>query len=516
MVRRRYETARYNESLMQIEQDRAGASWGPQGAGSTVDVEQRVLVIDLDGTLVNTDILVETFLRCVRSQPAGLLPALGYLVRGRKASLKSHLADRVTIDAASLPYNESVLDEIRSARAAGRKVALATASNERIAHAVAEHLGVFHEVLASDDSMNLSARRKRDVLVERYGEGGFDYVGNSRDDLVIFAAAHQAIVVNASRKVERRARAGSSVKKVIPPNTGGPRTWLKALRIHQWAKNALVLLPLAASHQFTNLGDVRSATLAFVAFGLCASSVYVLNDLLDLEEDRRHPRKRARPFASGRLSLLRGAATVPLLLTASFALAGLLLPPLFVAVLATYYAITVAYSIALKRFTMIDVIVLAGLYTIRIIAGAAAIEVKLTFWLLAFSMFLFLSLALSKRYAELKTVLDRMTSSRAPTSAAGRGYGVDDMHLVESLGVASGLMSVLVLTLYIQDPQTLGLYERPQAIWLACPVLLYWIGRVWTYAHRGHLDDDPMIFAIKDRVSLLVGVLFAFAFWSAS
>jgi len=277
-------------------------------------------------------------------------------------------------------------------------------------------------------------------------------------------------------------------------------------------KNALIFVPLLAAHQLTNPTQLWLGALAFLFFGLCASSVYLVNDLLDLEDDRHHASKRRRPFASGRLTVKWGLMAFPLLLFAAFAGALLLMPGQFVIALGVYYALTLSYSMVLKRYIALDVITLAMLYTIRVIAGGAAFGLPLTFWLLAFSMFMFLSLALCKRYAELREALQNGRTGKA----RGRGYDPNDLEMISSLGAASGYQAVLVLALYVRDQSTVALYGQPQIIWLACPVLLFWITRVWMLTHRGQMHDDPVVFAVSDRVSLIAGALFCIAFFAAA
>jgi 4-hydroxybenzoate polyprenyltransferase len=277
-------------------------------------------------------------------------------------------------------------------------------------------------------------------------------------------------------------------------------------------KNALIFVPLLAAHQLNQPLQVLNGLLAFLFFGLCASSVYILNDLLDLTDDRHHQSKRNRPFASGRLSIRSGLVLVPLLLLGAFGGAALLLPWQFCAVLGAYYLLTLAYSLSLKRQMTLDVIVLAALYTSRILAGAAAFNLPLTFWILAFSMFMFLSLALVKRYAELREA--RLKDLKDKTR--GRGYYPADLDMIASLGATSGHLAVMVLALYIHEGTTVALYSHPHVIWLACPLLLFWITRVWMLTHRGQMNDDPVVFAIRDRVSQLIGALFALVFWIAA
>jgi len=341
-------------------------------------------------------------------------------------------------------------------------------------------------------------------LVERFGRGGFDYCGNERRDLAIWRCARGAIVVNAAPALERQLGAGPITVLHIFPRTGKQvRAAIRALRPHQWAKNVLVLVPLFAAHRTGDLEALVDALAGLVAFCLCASSVYVLNDMLDLEADRAHTRKSKRPFAAGDLSLATGLALVPALLGAA-ALIAAFLPEKFQVWLGAYYVLTAAYSFGLKRMLLVDAVALAGLYTLRIIAGAGAATVALSFWLLLFSVFLFLSLAFVKRYAELDALRRQQR-----LQAIGRGYHVEDLAVLQSFGTASGYMSVLVLALYINSADILPLYHRPKIIWTLCVVMLFWISRVWMTAHRGKMHDDPVVYALRDRVSLMLGLVAA-------
>lgn len=468
------------------------------------------LAVDLDGTLLRTDLLLETGLAYVRAQPLRCLAPMLWLLRCGKAGLKQRLAEATVIDVATLPYEPAVMSLIRQARAEGRHVILATASHCTLARRIADHLGLFDEVLASDGLTNLSAGRKWAVLVERFGEGGFDYVGNARDDLPVWQAAREAIVVSPERgvmaRLAQRARPAQSVRAA----QASPADWISALRLHQWLKNLLLFVPLLAAHKLGEPALLALGMFAFIVFGLCASSVYVLNDLLDLAADRQHPGKRSRPFASGQLSPRTGVLLSPTLLLIAFGLAALWLPAAFTAVLGAYYLLTLAYSLRLRRYMMVDVIALAILYTLRIVAGAAALGIPLSFWILAFSMFMFLSLALVKRYSELRHI---RTLDTAPDF--GRGYIPADLGMIASLGGSAGFMAVLVLALYINDLNDGAVYRNPQLIWLACPLLLYWMGRTWLLTRRGEMDEDPVIFAMRDRTSLVVGALFGLVFWAA-
>lgn len=471
----------------------------------------RPLAVDLDGTLLRSDLLAESACAFIRHNPFRVLAPLSWLLGG-KAKLKAQLAAVTPLDVASLPYDETVIAFLQQEKAAGRRLILATASHRDYAEAIAAHLGLFEQVLATDGEINLSAHTKRDLLVEHYGEKGFDYLGNSRDDLRVWTSANKAYLANPEIGVEAAATRLGNVEQVIGMPNAPWRDWIKQLRLHQWAKNALIFVPLLAAHKAGELPLLLNGLLAFLLFGLCASSVYLLNDLLDLQDDRQHSSKRYRPLASGAVSIKAVLLLFPLLTLAAFTGAIWLLPQKFTLALACYYGLTLAYSLLLKRLMVVDVIVLAMLYTVRIIAGTFAFDVSLTFWMLAFSMFLFLSLALVKRYAELRESRSKGKTELTP----GRGYYPGDLEMIAPLGAASGYLAVMVLALYIQDQATLALYHHPQFIWLACPLLLYWITRIWMIAHRGWMHEDPVVFAMKDRSSLLVGALFAAVFWFAT
>jgi 4-hydroxybenzoate polyprenyltransferase len=453
------------------------------------------LCVDLDGTLCRSDTLWESVLQLLRQAPWLLLSMPFWLLRGR-AAFKHRVAERAQLDAGRLPYHEELLAWLRQQRREGRELVLCTAAEARIAQAVSDHLGLFSSVIATTDAHNLKGERKRDALVQRYGTHGFDYAGNDRADLPVWSSARRAVVVSAPVSVRRSLGNGVEVERIFDGQPLPLLAWMRALRIHQWVKNFLIFLPLLLSHRLSYAG-LADAAVAFLAFSLCASSVYLLNDLFDLDADRRHPRKRERPFASGLLSIPMGLAVAAALLTGAVGLATAL-PDRFMFVLGFYYAVTLTYSLYFKRFATIDVMLLAGLYTLRLIAGGAATATMLSFWLLAFSMFLFLSLAVVKRYAELLLTKD------GDGKAAGRGYVADDLPLLRALGVASGFASVLVLALYVNSPQSIAGYSSPKVLWLLCPLLLYWISRVWMLTHRGRMHDDPVVFALRDRVSLVL------------
>jgi 4-hydroxybenzoate polyprenyltransferase/phosphoserine phosphatase len=467
------------------------------------------LVVDLDGTLVRTDTLHESLLVLLKRNPLLLVLAALWLLKGR-AAFKAEVGRRVRLDAARLPYSEPLLAFLSEEKARGRRLVLATAADQSIAEAVAAHLDLFSEVYASDGVVNLSGARKLARLKQAHPE--FDYAGDGEVDLALWREARRAVVVHGSPGLERRVRAlGRGEVRVFQAPRAGLRTWVKALRVHQWAKNALVFVPVLAAHRGLDLELLRQAVLGFVAFSLCASSVYVLNDLLDLDSDRQHPTKRERPFASGDLPVRLGAMLAPVLLVAGFTVALWVLPLPFAALLATYYVTTLAYSLYLKQVLVLDVLVLAGLYTVRLFGGSLATGVPTSSWLFTFSMFLFLSLALVKRLSEVR----RLRLANAETTP-GRGYLASDYEQLSSLGVAAGYISVLVLAFYITSKEVTVLYAHPERLWLLCPVMLYWVSRVWLLAHRGLVNEDPLVFALRDKVSYAVGLAAALVLLAAT
>ncbi|MFV0672977.1 UbiA family prenyltransferase [Variovorax sp. tm] len=471
-----------------------------------VSKSRRIIAVDLDGTLVRSDLLVESVFLLLRHKPQFFFHLLSWLFRG-KAYFKRRIADIAMPPASTLPYNLPLLEWLRVQKAQGACLVLATASEARLARGVADHLGIFEEVLGSEQ-VNLASSNKRAALVQRYGEQGFEYAGNSTADLKVWTAASRTHVVNPELNVLGKARRIGRMGELFDDRISYFKVLRKALRLHQWAKNLLVFIPLFAAHKLTQVPLLLDGALAFLCFGACASSVYLLNDLLDLQDDRQHRTKRHRPLAAGTFPIFQAMIWMATLLVIAFGAALLWLPDRFALVLLAYYVLTLAYSFWLKRVVMLDVVMLALLYTVRVVAGAAAIAVPLTFWILAFCMFIFLSLAFVKRYTELYEAKERGRSGAAP----GRGYMVQDFELLASLGGAAGYLSVLVLALYINDSASVALYAHPTWMWGACPLLLFWLSRVWLLAHRGQMHDDPIVFALRDRVSRWVGVVFALVF----
>jgi len=456
-----------------------------QSSVASVDrAASRPLVVDLDGTLCRTDTLWECFLNAWRLHWWLPLAAVVWIVQSRQR-FKRKLADIALPVVASLPWNTAVLEALHSARDNGRRCVLATAANEKIARACADHLGLFDEVLASDDSTNLKAANKADALVARFGEQGFDYIGDSSADLSVW----------------KHAAGKFSTSGLLPP--GGQRIgdsprpalgrWIKLLRARHWIKNLLVFIAPVAAHQWTNPQAWQAAGLAFAAFCCVCSAVYVINDLFDLASDRTHPTKRARPLASGELSLAQAALVAVVLLVTGLVIA-VATSWWVAAVIFLYVAVNALYTLQLKRLPVFDVFCLAGLYTLRIVAGAVAVAVPLSTWLVAFSVFAFLSLALLKRAADIARL--------APDERlSGRGYYGRDAAFVDAFGVSTAIAACLVLALYVASDQVASMYSEPLWLWGLVVVVLMWLARVWRIAMNGTMDDDPVLFATRDVVS---------------
>ncbi|MGY6635383.1 MAG: UbiA family prenyltransferase [Alkalilacustris sp.] len=453
--------------------------------------QPETLVVDLDGTLVRTDTLHEGFWAAFGRDWRTPFAALAALARGR-AALKQRLAAAVP-PPESLPYDPEVIAYVERWRARGGRTALVTAADGRLAEAVAGHLGLFDEAHGSDGVCNLKGPRKAAFLRDRFA-GGYAYMGDSGADLPVWQGARRAITVNAPAGLRRRAAAVAPTVEHLgrPDRPIGP--YLRAMRPHQWLKNLLIFVPLLAAHQFDGATWLK-ALLAFVSFSLIASAVYVVNDLLDLAADRDHPRKRLRPLASGCLPLAHGTMMAVGLGLAGIAVA-LTLGWVFVLVMLGYLAMTTAYSLHLKRRAVIDICVLAGLYTGRLVAGGVATGIVLSVWLLAFSIFFFFALAAVKRQAELVD-----SARRGKLQASGRGYHVEDLPVISMMAIGAGYLSVLVMALYLNSPAVEDLYDTPGALWGICCVLLYWISRMILIAHRGQMDDDPVVFSVRDRIS---------------
>ena len=455
------------------------------------------MCVDLDGTLLRGDMLHESACELARSRPWLLPSALVRLIKGR-AALKAHLGELTALDVAVLPFNDAVVAMVRDARAKGRRTVLVTATTEKLARQVAEHLGCFDEVIASDRSTNLRGDVKAARLVERFGEGGFDYAGNSRDDVPVWDVAEAAFVAAPDRTATRYLASSPRAELVLEEARSTLSLWIKTLRLHQWLKNSLLFVPLVLAGLILDPAAWTATLAAFYAFGFLASSVYVLNDLLDMPADRRHPSKRNRPIAAG----LVGVPQALLACVACFSIAvaiAAFLPPAFALVLAIYYISTLAYSFVLKRKMLVDAVTLAGLFTLRVFAGAAALDLAVSNWLLGFSSFFFLSLALVKRYVELDA-----TDLPEGRKVAGRGYRAEDLPILSQAGLSSGFAATVVLALFVDQAEMRSSYSSPDLVWLVCPLVLYMITRIWMLARRGEMHDDPVIFILTDWRSQVV------------
>lgn len=459
------------------------------------------LVVDLDGTLIFTDMLYESAIQFLKKKPWGLFSLFFKLLQG-KASLKSFLAKNVAIQADILPYNQTLINYIKQQKKMGQKVILCTATHSKIAENIASYLNLFDEVIASDANKNIIGEKKADILNQTFGKGNYIYAGNSKEDIPVWKSAQQAILVNTPKTVAKKAKQQNNILLTMTPQNQSVKTWFKALRVHQWLKNILIFIPLIAAHQLQSLAALQHLLFAFFAFSFCASSVYITNDLLDLESDRRHPKKCKRPFAAGDLPITQGIFASIVLFISGLKMA-LYVNPSFLMILLIYYGLTTLYSFKLKRIALIDCLLLATLYTTRIIAGGVATDTPLTFWLLASAFFLFYSLALIKRFAELK-----LLRHKGMNKTQGRDYHLDDESLIHGLGIGSGLGAVIIFALYLNSPNVFELYRQPEIAWLTVPVLLFWISWMWQQTHRGQMDDDPLVFAIKHKTSLITGLLF--------
>ena len=467
------------------------------------EVSRRPLCVELDGTLVKSDTLMDSLLVLVRSRPLAALQLPLWLLRG-KAAAKAEVGARVSLDVRHLPYNRSVVEFLEIERGEGRKLYLATGADRQLADRVADHLGLFDGVLASDGKTNLTAGNKLDGLRKTFGDEGYDYIGNAGADLPLLEHAGTAMIANPVPALRARLRSrGVTVERQFEDRAAPAKAVLKAIRLHQWAKNSLIFVPMLLAHVLRADAFVAAA-IAFVSFSLCASSTYIANDLLDVESDRRHPRKRSRPFASGDLSVTTGVAISAAFLAGSVAIAVWFLPPTFLLWLFLYLVATLSYSLVLKRVVLVDVILLSGLYTVRLLAGAAATNVEISPWLGAFSLFLFLSLAMVKRFSELQN-----TRAQGQTLANGRGYLLGDIEQLRSFGTSSAYAAVVVFSFYIGAHDVSSLYRHAARLWLVTPLLIFWLSRVWLLASRGQLDEDPVIFAVTDRLSLFTGAAVA-------
>ena len=467
------------------------------------------LIVDLDGSLLNTDTLHEMLIKFLKHFPLKALLLIVWFLKG-KTVLKKKLSQHVELDVVHLPYNMELLKWLAEEKKEGRPLILATGAHESIAESISKHLNIFDNVYSSNIDINCTNHNKRDLLVKAYGEKGYDYVGNSNHDLPAFKSARKAILANANSRMKKKAYKIGNVEKDFPKSSSAFSALLKAIRPHQALKNVLLLIPLLTAHQMTDIDALIHLGLGFISFSFCAFSIYIINDLLDIENDRQHPRKKERVIPSGQLS-------IPISAMASFCLLLLglgtawIVNASFFAIMIVYLLLTTLYSFWLKQYVLVDCLILAGLYTIRVIAGAMATGIELSFWLLLFSVFIFISLAFMKRYTELKA-----QNNEGRNALKGRGYILDDIKLLQNFGITSGYLSILILALYINSEQVVVLYSNPEVLWCSIPLMLFWISRVWLKAHRDEMHDDPVVFALTDKASLFIGGVFVMIFTIAA
>jgi len=459
--------------------------------------EAQFLCTDLDGTILVCDSLWESALELLSQHIWYLFLLPVWLLKG-KAVLKKEIARRVSLDLSMLPQREELIEFLWQQKLDGRKLILATGADQKIASAVAERLGLFDFVVASNGQKNLTGPIKRDAILAVTSGQAFDYIGNDWDDIPVWKAANSVFLVNPTPHLLKVVTKSNKVAGIFEERETHWASLVKALRPQHWVKNLLVFVPIAMAHQLTELSRLSHVLFAFVAFSLCASAVYVVNDLFDLQADRQHPTKKSRPFASGEVPVWAGLAIAPLLFAGGILAALFTSSGGFLVMLCIYIAATTFYSVYAKSVPIVDVLFLTGLYLIRILAGGQAANVLVSPWLLAFSMFLMLSLAFTKRNAEL---VGRLANPEQGNDVSKRNYHTQDREVIQQFGVASGYLSVLVLALYINGKEVSMLYRHPQWIWLACPMLLFWISRIWFLANRGKMREDPVVFAAQDSLS---------------
>lgn len=458
------------------------------------------LVVDLDGTFINTDLLAEGIVLLLKKNFFCIFLCFSWIFKG-KAFLKQKVFEKVQINYKNLPVNKELNDFLVSESQKGRKIVLATASPKSAATEIGKVFPVFDEIYGTEKDLNLKGSNKLELLADMYGKGGFDYIGNSRTDLILFASSRFSYLVNAGRFLERKTREVSTLKKSWKTKTSRFIAYLKLLRVYQWVKNLLIFLPLITSHSFQSVNTLTQVTLAFFAFCFVASAGYIVNDIMDLEADRTHASKHSRGLASGNIGILPGFLCAILLFAAGLII-GLNLKLSFFLILIVYFVLSIAYSVYLKKLVLYDVFILASFYTIRVVAGGAVGNIVLSFWLIAFSIFLFLSLSFIKRYSEFILTSVNQKHSR-------RDYSLADITLLQIMGIGTGLLSVIVFSLYINSPEVTLLYSNPRALWVICLLLLFWISRIWLVATRGKMTVDPIVFLLKDLTSYILIILTA-------
>jgi 4-hydroxybenzoate polyprenyltransferase len=448
------------------------------------------LIIDLDGTLIKTDLLIESAIGLIKKNPFYIFLLILWLLKGR-ANLKNQIASRIDLRVNLLPYRSKIIEIIQSYP--GKKV-LATASNYKYAKAVAEHLGIFDEFIASDAINNLKGKQKAKIIIEKFGTD-FEYIGDSEADIPIWQQAQRGFVINPNNHLKKKISKLKNISVINDEFTPSLKSILALIRIHQWSKNILLFLPLIGAHELLNPSFMIKTLVGFFSFSLCASSVYILNDIIDLEEDRSHKTKKFRSLASGQVKIQTGLLIIPTLIITSI-LISTNLNLHFLIWLFIYYSLTFLYTIFLKKIAILDMVILTSLYIIRIISGAAINNIKITFWFLAFAVFLFFSLAIIKRFIEI---------NESSHTASKRGYQDIDINLISISGVTSSYISILIIMLYLYNHSQSLIEQNPILLLILCFIMLYGYSRIWLLAYRKKLNDDPVVFVLKDKISLILG-----------
>ena len=467
------------------------------------------LCVDLDGTLVFSDTLQENLIKLLLHKPEYIFVIPFWFLKGI-AFLKHKIASEIELKYSLLPYNIKIIEYIKQKKRSGCKIYLSTGANEKIALGVSKYLKCFDDIFASNEILNNVGKTKAEILIKKFGYQKFDYIGNSNNDIPALQSSKKGLLVNANKKTIIKVNKNLNIKTTVQKKNITIYSVLNLLRIHQWVKNLLLFLPIIAAHQLHNLDNVANLIIAFFSFGFCASAIYIINDLYDLENDRIHEIKRKRPFANGSISILTGLILIPILLTGSL-LIGYFINQSFFICLIIYIIITTFYTIFFKRVPVLDCATLSILYTFRIVAGGIVVNVNPSFWLLHFSVFMFLSLAFVKRYLELIN-----SSSKNNSELLGRGYYKSDIPVVLGIGLTSGFASIVILSLYMQSQTISKLYQTPEIIWFSLIIVLIWISYIWLKACRNQIDSDPIIFALKDKISWFLGFLVVLIFLIAT
>lgn len=457
------------------------------------------LVVDLDGTLISTDILMESMFELLKRNPLYIFLILIWLSRGY-AFLKQKVSERTEIDVKSLAYNQDVIDFVLEEKSKGREIVLATASLQEIAIKVADYLGFFDQVIATTPELNLRGNNKRRVLVEKFGDKGFDYIGDAYVDLYIWESSRYAYLVKPPKLLLQRVEKVAPIKKIFPPKRSKFETFLSEIRYKQWLKNILIFVPIILAHNFI-VSEYLLLLVGFFAFCLTSSSIYLLNDLIDIPSDRQHPIKRNRPLASGEMHITTGFYLSIIFFVLGFLISILFLHPEFAIVQAIYFVLNWLYSRYLKKEIIVDIVILSILYCLRLIAGAVQAEVEISNWLLTFALFMFLSLATLKRYLELGLL------QKSGNSNTHRGYTVEDRQILQLSGVSLGLISSLIFALYTQSAKVAVLYTHPTYLIGIVLVIVLFILRVWILSSRQVENDDPFEIVMKDRVNYVLLII---------